>query len=154
MTSASEDRSCYSCRQEAAGEGSPQRERIVTTPRWRLVHAFNSTSEGWLVALPRRHVTTVEALTREESAELGPFLHRASSALHAELDCEKTYVMQFSEAEGFEHLHFHVVARGREVPAEHRGPNIFHYLRQPPEEWVTAERQEELAIAIARRLSS
>jgi diadenosine tetraphosphate (Ap4A) HIT family hydrolase len=117
------------------------------------VHSFNSSLEGWLVLLPRRHVTAVDELSDDEARELGSILRRSSGALREELGCPKTYVMQFSEAEGFSHLHFHIVPRPVDLPVEHRGSGIFHYLRQPNEKWVPIERQEQLAVSIGDRLS-
>jgi diadenosine tetraphosphate (Ap4A) HIT family hydrolase len=148
------DQDCYACRQEALGEAAPLDERLCVTASWRVVHSFNSSLEGWLVLLPRRHVLTVAELSDEEAGELGPLLQRASRALTDELGCTKTYVMQFSEAEGFHHLHFHVVPRPPDLPAEHRGPNVFHFLRQPEAEWVSPERRAELARRIGDRLAA
>jgi diadenosine tetraphosphate (Ap4A) HIT family hydrolase len=67
--------------------------------------------------------------------------------------CDKTYVVQFGEAEGFEHLHFHVVPRPRDLPGEHRGPGVFHYLRQPQEQWLSEDDRAEVAAKIARLLA-
>ncbi|MEV0354048.1 hypothetical protein AB0H88_50615 [Nonomuraea sp. NPDC050680] len=39
-------------------------------------------------------------------------------------DCEKTYVMQFAELEGFNHVHFHTVPRMADLSADLRGPKI------------------------------
>ncbi len=117
------------------------------------MHSFNSALEGWLVLVLRRHVTAVDDLTEEEARELGSLLRRSSGALREELGCPKTYVMQFSEADGFTHLHFHVVPRPVELPIEHRGSGIFHYLRQQSEKWVSVERQEQLAVSLGDRLS-
>jgi diadenosine tetraphosphate (Ap4A) HIT family hydrolase len=144
---------CYSCRQEALGEATPPRERILMTPGWRVAHCTGCALEGWLVVLPRRHLATIAELTAEEAAELGPLLHGTSRALTGVLRCEKTYVMQFSEAEGFHHLHFHVVPRPIDMPAEHRGPNVFGYLRRPEEDWVDPARQDELGELIARAMA-
>lgn len=141
---------CYSCRQEAAGESVALSERIVVTANWRIAHAFNTSLEGWLVLLPRRHVTAIDELSDAEAAELGPLLRRASAALRAETGCAKTYVIQFAEAAGFQHVHFHIVPRRSDLSEEHRGPRVFHYLKQPESEWVSAERRDELAEAIAR----
>ena len=110
-SSSTEPSDCYSCRQEVADHGSERRDWIFTTDHWRLVHSFNSALEGWLVLLPRRHVVAIHDLTGEEAAELGPLLQRVSVALRDELSCEKTYVIQLAEAEGFSHVHFHVVPR-------------------------------------------
>jgi diadenosine tetraphosphate (Ap4A) HIT family hydrolase len=132
MTNSSPDETdCYTCRQEAAGEAAPRRERIFASDYWRLVHSFNSALEGWLVLVPRRHVTAIAELTEGEAAELGPLLRKVSKALRDELGCSKTYVIQFAEAEGFEHVHFHVVARPPDLPHEMQGPRVFHFLRQP-----------------------
>ncbi len=144
---------CYSCRQEKAGEGAPLRERIWRTDHWRVVHSFNSALEGWLVALPRRHVTALAALDSQETAELGHLLRRTSAALGAVLGCQKTYVVEFSEAPGFHHLHFHVVARPRDLEDALKGPRVFDYLRRPASEWVTPERQDELAAQLAAEMA-
>lgn len=68
---------------------------------------------------------------------MGTLLREAAIALRAVTGCEKTYVMLFTEAEGFAHLHLHVVPRMVDQPADRRGPAIFGYLRDgqplPPE---------------------
>ncbi|WP_412102688.1 hypothetical protein [Plantactinospora sp. KLBMP9567] len=102
--------------------------------------------------MPRRHVTSIAELAPAEAAELGPLVHRLSTALHSAVRCTKTYVMQFAEAEGFGHVHFHLVPRMPDLPPEHRGPRVFHYLTRPQSEWLTADRREEIAAAIADRL--
>ncbi|HLI43747.1 MAG TPA: HIT family protein [Acidimicrobiales bacterium] len=143
---------CYSCEQEALGAAAEERERILVTATWRVAHAFNSSAEGWLILLPRRHVETIVELTAAEAADLGPLVQRVSRALHDELGCEKTYLAQFSEAEGFRHLHFHVVARRPGAARERLGPNVFEHLRRPEAEWVTPGRQRELALSLRARL--
>ncbi len=48
-----------------------------------------------------------------------------TKALHAATECELEYVMQFADGEGFQHVHFHLVARARDWPAEYKGPKVF-----------------------------
>ena len=120
----------------------------------RAAHAFNSTLPGWLVLLPRRHVTSIAELTPAEAAELGPLLHRLSQALQAAVGCTKTYVMQFAEADGFSHVHFHLVPRMPDLPADHRGPRVFHYLTRPSDEWLTVDARDQYAADIAARLGA
>jgi diadenosine tetraphosphate (Ap4A) HIT family hydrolase len=126
---------CYSCQQESRTD-LPPREAVVVTPCWRVAHAFNSALPGWLVVLPRRHVLSMAELTEPELAELGPLVGGLSRALADVVGCEKTYVMQFSEAEGFTHLHIHLVPRMPDQPEDVRGPRVFEYLRRPEAEWV------------------
>ncbi len=120
---------------------------------WRAAHAFDTTLPGWLVLVPRRHVTSFADLTPDEAAELGPLLHRLSQALRDTVRCAKTYVMQFAEAEGFSHLHIHVVPRMPDLPAEHRGPRVFHYLSQPPDQWLPIDRRDAIAAGVAAAMS-
>jgi diadenosine tetraphosphate (Ap4A) HIT family hydrolase len=61
------------------------------------------------VVLPRRHVSTLDQLTAGEAADLGPLLRALTPALREVLGCSKTHVALFAEAEGFAHVHFHVM---------------------------------------------
>jgi diadenosine tetraphosphate (Ap4A) HIT family hydrolase len=106
----------------------PPRERIYLGPRWRVAHAFGTALPGWLVVVPRRHVTSLDELTPEEAADLGPLLRSVTLAMRGVLGCAKTYVALFAEAEGFAHVHFHVIPRASDLAAELRGPRVFGLL--------------------------
>ena len=116
---------CYSCAGNAEIDQLPMRDRIAFDECWRVAHAFNSTLPGWLVLLPRRHVTSIADLTDAEATSLGSWQVRLSRALHAVTGCTKTYVAQFAEAEGFAHVHFHIVARpAGPRPRTSRAPGV------------------------------
>ena len=87
---------------------------------------------GWLVMVPRRHVIALDELTAKEAADLGPLLRALAAAILAVLECAKTYVALFAEAEGFEHVHFHVVPRSRDMDPGLRGPRVFGHLAVIP----------------------
>src|SRR5215468_1590953 len=53
---------CLSCALEARAD-LPPRERLHVGLRWRAAHAFGTSLPGWLVVLPRRHVTALDQLT-------------------------------------------------------------------------------------------
>lgn len=135
---------CYAC--EQSGPDAPLRERFVRQDGWRVAHDFNSSLEGWLIVAPLRHVHALTELTPDEALALGDLLRKASVALTAVTGCEKTYVMLFAEAEGFAHLHVHVVPRMPDQPADRRGPDVFGYLNDgrplPP------ERRDEIVEAL------
>lgn len=139
---------CYSCAREAEAEAAagrlPPRDDIATDDHWRVAHAIGCALEGWLVLVPRRHVTSVSELTDAEAQSLGIWQVRLSRALHQVLGCQKTYIAQFAEAEGFSHVHFHVVPRSPDLPRELRGPRIFQML-EPDRPPVTAQRMDEIA---------
>jgi diadenosine tetraphosphate (Ap4A) HIT family hydrolase len=120
---------CYVCRQTAQPV-VPPRESVWSEPGWRVAHAFNSSLPGWLVVVPTRHVDSLADLTVDESGAMGRLLRNASLALRSVTNCPKTYVMLFAEAEGFAHLHLHVVPRMEDQPGDRRGPAVFAYLEE------------------------
>ncbi|WP_192808794.1 HIT family protein [Actinomadura montaniterrae] len=130
----------------------PPREIVAFDERWRVAHAFGTGTPGWLVLMPRRHVTAVAELTDAEAAALGSWQVRLSRALHAVTGCGKTYIAQFAEAEGFSHVHFHIVPRADDLPDDLRGPRVFALLGRAPEEDVGETRRDELALALRRHL--
>jgi diadenosine tetraphosphate (Ap4A) HIT family hydrolase len=144
---------CYTCAQEAAGRDAPLWERIAVDEHWRVAHAFNTAVPGWLVLVPRRHVTAVAALTDAEAAELGNWQVRLSRALARVLGCQKTYVAQFAEADGFAHVHFHIVPRPPDLARELRGPRIFQLLGVADGAQVDEDEMNRLAGELAGQLS-
>jgi diadenosine tetraphosphate (Ap4A) HIT family hydrolase len=143
---------CYSCAQEREAKPLPPRENIASDHHWRVAHAVGCALEGWLVLLPRRHVTAISELNDAEAQSLGVWQVRLSQALHQVLGCEKTYIAQFAEKEGFSHVHFHVVPRSPDLPRELRGPRIFQMMLpdRPP---VTEQRMDEIARELHDHLS-
>ncbi|ASW53099.1 HIT family protein [Plantactinospora sp. KBS50] len=143
---------CYTCGNNRRIDALPARELVAADDHWRVAHAFDSALPGWLVLLPRRHVTEIAELTDAEAASLGTWQVRLSRALHAVTGCSKTYLMQLAEKEGFAHVHFHVVPRMPDLPADRRGPAVFGYLNAAEGERLDEVRQDEIAAALRARL--
>jgi diadenosine tetraphosphate (Ap4A) HIT family hydrolase len=143
---------CYGCDQQAT-PGLPPREDVVHSEHWRVAHAFNSTLPGWLVLLPTRHVASFTELTPEAADELGGLVRRLGTALETVTGCVKTYLMQFSEAEGFSHLHLHLVPRMSDQPQEARGPRVFGYLADDEAEWLPEAERDTLALSVRAALA-
>ena len=122
------------------------------TDHWRVAHAFDSSLPGWLVVTPRAHLLAMSQLSAEAAAELGPLLSGLSRALADVTGCLKTYLMQFSEAEGFSHLHLHVVPRMSDQPEDERGPGIFTRLGADLETRVPVDEMDRLAAAVGAAL--
>jgi len=142
---------CYSCEQTALAD-PPPRESIVRTNHWRAAHAIGTSLPGWLVVLPLRHVLAMDELTEEESTELGPLLRRLTKALRAATGCEKTYVILLAEAEGFGHVHFHVIPRMPWFSDDQQGPNVFTFLGQPETDWVSPDEMDRIAKTLREAL--
>src|SRR5262245_22691770 len=143
---------CFSCDQNARFDLLPPRERIGAARHWRVAHAIDTSMPGWLVLVSRRHITAIAELTDAEAAGLGQWQVRLSRALATVTGCAKTYIAQFSEAEGFAHVHFHVVPRMADLALEHLGPKVFGLLRAPGGVSVSPERMDEIAVALAPHL--
>jgi diadenosine tetraphosphate (Ap4A) HIT family hydrolase len=140
--------SCYTCESTKNVDQSGPSAAIWMTDGWRVAHSFNAALAGWLVVVPRRHIESIHELSDDESVALGRLLRRTSKALVDVLGCQKTYVMLFAEAAGFNHVHFHVVPRFHDLDVELRGSSIFAYLKRPESEWISLAEQDELALAL------
>lgn len=138
---------CYSCDQQAQA-APPPREDVVHTEHWRVAHAFNTTLEGWLVIVPTRHVLAFAELSSATADELGGLVRRMSIALEQVTGCAKTYLMQFSEAEGYSHLHLHLVPRGPDHPADALGPRVFAFLNADGSEGIPAAERDRVSLAL------
>jgi diadenosine tetraphosphate (Ap4A) HIT family hydrolase/ubiquinone/menaquinone biosynthesis C-methylase UbiE len=147
------DSSCLSCSAEGKAD-LPPRERVYLGPRWRVAHAFWTALPGWLVVLPRRHVVALDELTEAEAADLGPLLRAVTAALRQVTGCEKTYVSLFAEAEGFAHVHFHVIPRHASLEPELRGPRVFGLHGGDPARHVPDNAMDEVAAALSAALST
>ncbi|MET8087620.1 HIT family protein [Micromonospora sp. NPDC005237] len=143
---------CYACDQNRRIDTLPARELVAADEHWRVAHAFDSTLPGWLVLVPRRHVTSIAELSDAEAASLGTWQVRLSRALHAVTGCAKTYVIQLAEKEGFAHVHFHVVPRMPDLPADRRGPAVFGYLNAAEGDRLDEAQQDDIAAALRAQL--
>jgi diadenosine tetraphosphate (Ap4A) HIT family hydrolase len=147
-------KSCQTCeliRRRDAGTAALW-DSISRTPYWDVAHAFNTSLPGWIVVVARRHVEAIDQLTEAEAIELGSLLQRVSVALREATGCVKTYVMQFAEADGHAHVHFHVVPRMANQPEERRSTNIFGYLGVSDDERLSDATMNEVAQQIQHSL--
>jgi diadenosine tetraphosphate (Ap4A) HIT family hydrolase len=144
---------CISCAFAGHSE-TPQRERIHVGRGWRVAHAFGTALPGWLVLLPHRHLISLDEMTTEEAAELGPLLRAVTHALREVTGCEKTYVALFAEAEGFEHLHFHIIPRSEALGPARRGPYVFELLGGDPGRHVTESVRDKISADVGAALAA
>ena len=119
------DDRCKSCQAIQGLISLTNSPRIYETDHWIIEHVHPTSIEGWLVVVLNRHCSALHELTEEEFTELSQLLRLLCQALHEILNTEKEYVMQFAEGEGFNHVHFHVVARLPVWPESLKGPGVF-----------------------------
>jgi diadenosine tetraphosphate (Ap4A) HIT family hydrolase len=148
------DDACYACSMTSRIDQLPPRELIHHQGGWRIAHAFNSSLPGWLVLLPTRHVTALDELTVEESEQMGLLARRASIALKKVTGCTKTYLMLFAEAEGFGHLHVHVVPRMPDFADDVMGPRVFAFLGEDESAWLSDPERDRLALELRAAIAT
>jgi diadenosine tetraphosphate (Ap4A) HIT family hydrolase len=76
----------------------------------------------------------------------------ASAASRPQQLLNLAYVALFAEAEGFEHVHFHVVPRSPDMDPGLRGPRLFGHLGGDRARHVPAQVMEPLALGIGQAL--
>jgi diadenosine tetraphosphate (Ap4A) HIT family hydrolase len=108
------------------------------------------------VVVLRRHAPALHDLTGDEWAELATVLQATCEAVRGVVGAEKEYVMQFAEADGHHHVHFHVVPRLPEWPHELSGPRVMESLGAKVQAPLTLEQVgptlDALREVLARRL--
>lgn len=120
---------CLSCRSISGEAPISPGPRIFEGKHWLVEHAYPIGLLGWIVIVLRRHTQALHELTRVEFLELSRLQHSVTLALQAETECQKEYSMCFGEAPGFNHVHFHVVPRAKDMPSEYIGKDVLQYQR-------------------------
>ena len=146
---------CKTCELVAArdaGTAAPW-DCIYRTAGWDVAHAYDTSLPGWLVLVARRHMAAIHEMTAEEAQELGPLIREVSIALQEATGCLKTYVIQFAEAAEHPHVHFHIIPRMADQPAERRSTQIFGYLGVPEEARVSEETMNRIAAQVRDSLA-
>ncbi len=87
----------------------------------------------------KRHAEALHELSGAEIAELGRLMEKSSNVLHDVLGTKKEYVALFAEAEHFNHLHVHVIARSVDLASELTGVGIFKMLKVEEPEVIAPE---------------
>lgn len=145
---------CHTCvltRRRDAGDAAPW-DSIYRADYWDVAHSFNTSLPGWLVIIARRHMAAVDEMSEDEAVELGRLIRRVSMALRVVTGCAKTYVVQFAESPDHPHVHFHVIPRMADMPAERRGPGVFQYLLDPEDRRVPEAEMNRIAAEVKRLL--
>jgi len=122
------DKNCQSCQALQNIVPLTITPRVLETPYWVVEHGHPTSIRGWLVVVLARHCSALHELTKDEWEDLSQLLSKLCQGLHKVLGTEKEYVMQLAEGEGFNHVHFHVIARLPDWPDDLRGRRVFSGL--------------------------
>lgn len=144
---------CLTCKSISGERRISPGPTIYEGRHWLVEHAYPCGMKGWLVLVLKRHVEALHDLTPEEFAEPGELQGRSATALHRVLGCEKEYAACFAEAQGFNHIHFHIVARPHDLPDELKGSRIFAMLKVTEQDAVPPNEIVQLCIDLQKEYS-
>jgi diadenosine tetraphosphate (Ap4A) HIT family hydrolase len=103
--------------------------RIYATKNWVVEHCIGPLGVGTLIVKPFRHCTRFWELNSEEVQELGPLLHKISSAIHSILNPDQIYICLWSHAEWKPgHIHFVLQPSWNHLQQQHDKPGPFLQL--------------------------
>jgi diadenosine tetraphosphate (Ap4A) HIT family hydrolase len=97
---------------------------------------------GWVSVIARRHAEGIVALEASELASLGGVLSKVAEALHLVVEPKRVYLASFGER--YPHFHVLLMARGPQIPPDHRGAA----LQLHAAEYI----DEEAAVIVESRL--
>lgn len=104
---------------------------IYETPSFSVIHQQPPVYVlGWLLIIPKDHLTTQLELTKEQSIELIELQQKFTSILTEYTKAERIYWVMFGEK--VKHIHFHLIPIQKDLIPEARGPKIFDWIGEKP----------------------
>lgn len=146
-------RDCLSCLSLSGEKRISPGEQIYNGSYWVVEHAYPTGLLGWVVIVLKRHTDKLHELTIEEWRELRDINFKIIKILHRLLETEKEYSCCYAEGEGFKHIHFHIVPKGKDYIPEYKGAKSFNYLKVSEKESVPKEEIIDLCRKLKFELS-
>jgi diadenosine tetraphosphate (Ap4A) HIT family hydrolase len=130
---------CYSCLALSGKKRISPGQIIADGTYWVVEHAYPTAIRGWLVIVLKRHAEALHDLSKEEFAELAQIQYRLAQIMGQDAQIEKEYAMCLAEAEHFQHIHVHFIAKPKDLPVEAKGPRIFSQLNVDEQHTLSVE---------------
>jgi diadenosine tetraphosphate (Ap4A) HIT family hydrolase len=130
---------CLICKSNSGEKRISPGPTIYHGKYWLVEHAYPTKIKGWLVIVLKRHSEALHDLSLEEFRELSII---ESKIVHLQLlamNCEKEYISCYAEKGQFNHIHFHVFAKPRELSQEYIGTKSFELINTIEEEAIPKE---------------
>lgn len=131
---------CPSCEMIQKGNVS----NIILENEKALAVATDSYREGQCLVFVKRHIQTISDMEPEEYNAAFELVTKVSKALEEKYSARKTYLLAIGDGNIYQHVHFHLIPKHRDLPS--MGVYCFQKLweAEPPREPSEA-RQKALA---------
>jgi diadenosine tetraphosphate (Ap4A) HIT family hydrolase len=73
--------------------------------------------EGHSVVWVKRHMISPSSLTADEHVAVFDLITKVSKALEKKYSARKTYLLVIGDSDKFQHLHFHLIPKHRNLPS-------------------------------------
>lgn len=77
----------------------------------------DSFREGHCVVTVKRHMISPSSLNSDEHAAVFDLITKVSRALEKKYNASKTYLLVIGDSDKFQHLHFHLIPKHRNLPS-------------------------------------
>lgn len=119
---------CFACKSISGEKRISPGPIIYKGKYWVVDHAYPTKLSGWLVIVLKKHKEALHELTKEEFKELFILQEKTIKILYEELRSEKEYIACFSEKEHFQHIHFHITPKNKDLDPKFTGSKIFSLI--------------------------
>ncbi len=131
------------------GLQKPDRANIILQNEHAVAVASDQWREGHCIVYLKRHVISVSGIQPSEYASVMDLLARVSRALETKYGARKTYVVSVGDSNKWQHFHFHLLPKHRNLPSY--GVYAVQKLNEAePERHPSPEQQKALADDIRR----
>jgi diadenosine tetraphosphate (Ap4A) HIT family hydrolase len=78
---------------------------------------FDSFREGHCIVWVKRHIISPSSLNADEHAAVFDLITKVSKALEEKYNARKTYLIMIGDSNKFQHLHFNLIPKHRDLPS-------------------------------------
>ncbi len=136
---------CPTC--ENWGEAHPDKIIENTLARASFSDYFR---EGHCVVTVKRHMISPSSMNVEEHAAVFDLITRVSKALEKKYNARKTYLLVIGDSDKFQHLHFHLIPKHRNLPS--MGVFCFQKLAEVEPTRNTPDNEKRLTAGELKRM--
>jgi diadenosine tetraphosphate (Ap4A) HIT family hydrolase len=130
---------CLICKSNSGEKRISPGPTIYEGKYWLVEHAYPTKIKGWIVIVLKRHSEALHDLSVEEFRELSIIESKIVHLQSIAMNCEKEYISCYAEKGQFNHIHFHIFAKPRELSQEFIGINSFKLINIIEEESIPKE---------------